>query len=135
MLESRATVPREPLMPSWLPKLNERVVNPVQRLWAPWLPPWALIVHTGRRSGAERRTPVLAFGGDDALAVILFYGARTHWVRNLEAAGGGEVVRAGRRRAITGTRVVRAPDGLPAAARAAVRRGLPVLVLSLGQRV
>lgn len=128
-------MPREPLMPSWLPQLNERVVNPVQRLWAPWLPPWALIVHTGRRSGVERRTPVLAFGGGDTLAVILFYGARTQWIRNVEA-GGGVVVRAGRRRAIIGTRIVRAPERqLPGAARAALQRGVPVLVLSLGQRV
>jgi deazaflavin-dependent oxidoreductase (nitroreductase family) len=120
-------------MPSWLPRVMERVVNPVQRLWAPWLPPWALIVHTGRRSGAERRTPVLAFGSGDALSVVLFYGPRTQWIRNLEA-GGGTVVRAGRRRAITGTRVVRDAAALHGVPAAAARRGLPVLVLSLGQR-
>jgi deazaflavin-dependent oxidoreductase (nitroreductase family) len=121
-------------MPGWLPKVNERVVNPVQRLWAPWLPPWALILHTGRRSGARHRTPVLALQADGALVVLLFYGPRTQWIRNLEAAGGGAVVRAGRRRAITAMRIVREPDGLPAPARAAVRRGLPALVLDLGQR-
>ncbi len=121
-------------MPSWLPKINERVVNPVQRLWAPWLPPWALIIHTGRRSGAEHRTPVLALRSEGVLVVLLYYGPRTHWIRNLQAAGGGAVVRAGRRQAITGTRIVREPDGLPAPARAAVRRGIPALVLELGQR-
>jgi deazaflavin-dependent oxidoreductase (nitroreductase family) len=122
-------------MPAWLPKINERVVNPVQRLWAPWLPPWALIVHTGRRSGTEHRTPVLALrSGDGALVVILFYGSRTQWIRNLESAGGGAVVRAGRRRAITGTRLVREPGSMPALARFAVRRGIPALVLERGQR-
>jgi deazaflavin-dependent oxidoreductase (nitroreductase family) len=118
----------------WLPNVNERVVNPVQRLWAPRLPPWALIVHRGRRSGVEHRTPVLALRAGDALVVVLFYGPRTQWIRNLEAAGGGSVVRSGRRRAISGMRIVREPAGLPAPARAAVRRGIPALVLELGQR-
>jgi deazaflavin-dependent oxidoreductase (nitroreductase family) len=127
-------VPREPLMPSWLPKVNERIVNPVQRVWAPWLPPWALIEHTGRRSGTPRRTPVLAFGGaGGTLCVVLFYGPRTQWIRNVEA-GGGRVVRAGRRRPIAGTRLVRDPAALRGVAALAARRGVPVLVLELGQR-
>jgi deazaflavin-dependent oxidoreductase (nitroreductase family) len=116
-----------------MPWINERLVNPVQRLWAPWLPPWALVLHTGRRSGAARRTPVLAFGSGSTLAVILFYGSRTQWIRNLEA-GGGAVVRAGRRREIAGLGVVRGPHAsLPVVARLAARR-LPVLVLELDQR-
>jgi deazaflavin-dependent oxidoreductase (nitroreductase family) len=120
---------REPLMPAWLPPVMTRVVNPVQRLWAPRLPPWALVVHRGRRSGTEYRTPVLALTSGDDLVVVLFYGARTQWIRNLEA-GGGAVVRAGRRRAITGVRVVRAPEpGLPSLARRALARGIPLLVL------
>ena len=125
------------LMPAWLPAVNRRIVNPVQRLWAPWLPPWALILHTGRRSGVEHRTPVLAFGGPrGTLCVILFYGSRTQWIRNLQAAGAGAVVRAGRTRAIEGMRIVRDADDpvLPAVARAAARR-MPVLVLELGQPV
>ncbi len=120
-------------MPAWLPRIMDRVVNPIQWLWAPRLPPWAVIEHTGRRSGAARRTPVLGFRSGDTLAVVLFYGSRTQWIRNLEA-GGGAVVRAGRRRPITGLGVVRGPHAsLPAAARLAAHR-LPVLVLELGQR-
>jgi deazaflavin-dependent oxidoreductase (nitroreductase family) len=127
-------MPDDSLMPAWMPRINRRLVNPVQRLWAPWLPPWALILHTGRRSGAAHRTPVLAFGSGSTLAVVLFYGSRTQWIRNLEAAGGGAVVRAGRRREITGLGVVRGPHAsLPLAARLAARR-VPVLVLQLGQR-
>jgi deazaflavin-dependent oxidoreductase (nitroreductase family) len=117
------------LMPAWLPKVNERVVNPVQRLWAPWLPPFALVEHRGRRSGIARRTPVLALRSGDALVVVLWYGSRTQWIRNLQA-GGGSVVRAGRRRAVAGVRVVESPEpGLPRLARLALRRGLPLLVV------
>jgi deazaflavin-dependent oxidoreductase (nitroreductase family) len=114
---------RDPLMPAWLPAVNKRVVNPIQRLWAPWLPPWALIVHRGRRSGREYRTPVLAWRSGSTLYVVLYYGTRAQWVRNLVAAGGGEVVRRGRRERITSVRIERG-------------RRLPVLVAELGgQRV
>ena len=40
---------------------NKYVTNPLQRLWAPWLPYMAVIEHTGRKSGKPYRTPVMAF--------------------------------------------------------------------------
>jgi deazaflavin-dependent oxidoreductase (nitroreductase family) len=117
-----------------MPAVNKRVVNPVQRLWAPWLPPWALIVHRGRRSGTEYRTPVLAWRSGSALYVVLYYGARAQWVRNLAAAGGGEVLRRGRRERIASVRIVRGGSApLPAPVRV-LGRGLPVLVAELAQR-
>jgi deazaflavin-dependent oxidoreductase (nitroreductase family) len=119
---------REPFMPSWLAKVNKRVVNPIQRLWAPRLAPWAVIVHRGRRSGREYRTPVLAFRSGSSLCVTLFYGTGAQWVRNLQAAGGGEVIRRGERLRIENPRIVReASEPLPAAARAALR-WMPILV-------
>jgi len=124
---------RDPLMPAWLPALNRRVVNPVQRLWAPRLPPWALVIHRGRRSGEEFRTPVLASVAGDRIYITLYYGSGAQWVRNLQAAGGGEVVRAGRRRRLTHPRIVRdaRSEPLPAAARLKVRH-VPVLIADLG---
>ena len=111
--------------------VNKRVVNPVQRLWAPWLPPLGLIVHRGRRSGAEYRSPVLAWRSGSRLYVVLYYGADAQWVRNVLAAGGGEVVRRGRRSRFTDVRVVRdGAEELPGVVRAA-SRGLPVLVAEL----
>ena len=117
---------------SWLPALNERVVNPVQRLWAGRLPPFALVIHRGRRSGAEHRTPVLAAVDGDRIAIGLYYGPDAQWVRNLLAAGGGEVVRRGRRRRLVHPRVVRsaASEPLPRLARRVVRH-VPVLVADL----
>jgi deazaflavin-dependent oxidoreductase (nitroreductase family) len=119
---------RDSLMPSWLPPVMKRVVNPVQGLWAPWLPPWALVVHRGRKSGTEYRTPVLAWRSGSTLYVSLYYGERAQWVRNV-LAGGGTVVRRGRRREIAGARVVRdAP--LPRM----VTFGQPVLAIELSAR-
>jgi deazaflavin-dependent oxidoreductase (nitroreductase family) len=127
-----SSVPDDSLMPSWLPKLNKRIVNPIQMLWAPRLPPWAVIVHRGRRSGAEYRTPVLAWRSGATLYVVLFYGSRAQWVRNVLAADGGEVIRGTRRRRFAGVRIVRDPSAerLPGAVRCAARR-LPVLVADL----
>jgi deazaflavin-dependent oxidoreductase (nitroreductase family) len=127
-------VVRESLMPSWLPALNRRVFNPAQRLWAPWVPPLALIVHRGRRSGREYRTPVLAWRSGSTLCVVMFYGPDVQWVRNVVAAGGGEVIRRGHREPFASPRIVR--DGsapLPAGARSFGRR-LPVLIAGLPQR-
>ena len=121
----------ESVMPDWLPPIMRRYVNPVQRVWAPRLPPWALIVHRGRRSGNEYRTPVLASVEDDTLYVGLYYGVDAQWVRNV-LAGGGTVVRAGRTRRLSRARVVRDPltEPLPATARVVVRH-VPVLVADL----
>ena len=118
-------------MPDWLPAFNRRFVNPVQRLWAPRLPPWALVVHRGRRSGTEYRTPVLASVEDDRIYVGLYYGADAQWVRNV-LAGGATVVRAGRTRRLERPRIVRdaLTERLPATARVVVRH-VPVLVADL----
>ena len=123
---------RDPLMPSWLTRVNKRVVNPIQGLWAPRLAPWAMIVHRGRRSGAEYRTPVLAVRSGSTLYVALFYGSGAQWARNLRAAGGGEVIRRGRRERIADVRVLRDPNAepLPRVVRAAARR-MPILVADL----
>jgi deazaflavin-dependent oxidoreductase (nitroreductase family) len=119
-------------MPSWLPTVNNLVVNPVTVRLAPWVPPGAVIVHRGRRSGTEYRTPVLAWRSGSTLCVILYYGAGAQWVRNVVAAGGGEVIRRGRRERFSSARIVR--DGsapLPPGARSLGHR-LPVLVAQLG---
>ncbi|MHB8694057.1 MAG: nitroreductase family deazaflavin-dependent oxidoreductase [Solirubrobacteraceae bacterium] len=76
-------------------RFNKAINNPIQRQYAWLLPPWAMIVHHGRRSGRVYRTPVDAFRSGDQLAVVVLYGDRSDWVRNLLAAGRGQVVRGG----------------------------------------
>jgi deazaflavin-dependent oxidoreductase (nitroreductase family) len=95
------------VMPRWLPALNKRVINPIQRLWAPYLPPEALILHRGRKSGAEYRTPVVAFRTDHGFAILLIYG-HTQWVRNVLAAQSADMKRAGKRFRLVNPRVLKA---------------------------
>jgi deazaflavin-dependent oxidoreductase (nitroreductase family) len=89
---------------------NKRVTNRVQGLWAPFVPPWTVIVHKGRKSGREYQTPVLAARSGRRLQVVLFYGDEADWVRNVVAAGGAGVRRARRTYTLTGARVVGADD-------------------------
>lgn len=93
-----------------LARFNKRVTNRVQGLWAPWLPPWAVIVHKGRKSGREYQTPVLSRRTGQRLEIVLFYGEEADWLRNVVAAGGAGVRRAGRTATLTGARVVDSSD-------------------------
>jgi deazaflavin-dependent oxidoreductase (nitroreductase family) len=77
-------------------RFNKLVTNRIQGTYAWLLPPWAVIVHRGRRSGRQYRTPVLAFARDRTLVVALLYGEESDWLRNLLSAGGGQVIRGGR---------------------------------------
>jgi deazaflavin-dependent oxidoreductase (nitroreductase family) len=78
-----------------LARFNKRVTNRIQGVYAWLVPPWAVILHRGRRSGRHYRTPLLAFRRDRALVIALLYGKESDWLRNLRA-GGGHVVRKGR---------------------------------------
>jgi deazaflavin-dependent oxidoreductase (nitroreductase family) len=76
-------------------RFNKRVTNRVQGLYAWLVPPWAVILHRGRRSGRQYRTPLFAFRRGQTLVIALLYGEESEWLRNLRA-GGGHVIRAGR---------------------------------------
>lgn len=100
-------------------RFNKYVTNPIQRRWAPYLPYYALIEHTGRKSGKAYRTPVMVFVEADALTVLLNYGTKSDWVRNIQAAGSATVVHRGKSYRLTEPRVLPtdSPE-LPAAIRA-----------------
>jgi deazaflavin-dependent oxidoreductase (nitroreductase family) len=76
-------------------RFNKRVTNRIQGLYAWLIPPWAVILHRGRHSGRQYRTPLFAFRRGRTLVIALLYGEESDWLRNLRA-GGGHVIRAGR---------------------------------------
>jgi deazaflavin-dependent oxidoreductase (nitroreductase family) len=76
-------------------RFNKLINNRIQGVYAWLVPPWAVILHRGRRSGRGYRTPVLAFRRNRTMIIALLYGEESDWLRNLRAAGGGQVVRAG----------------------------------------
>jgi deazaflavin-dependent oxidoreductase (nitroreductase family) len=119
-------------------RFNKLINNPIQGLYAWVLPPWALILHRGRRSGRPYRTPVLAFRRDRILIIALLYGEESDWLRNLRA-GGGHVVRGGQTFRIIVLRVVRTGDAselsqLSLPARAYCRLADNQVLLEIGER-
>lgn len=98
-------------LPRALARFNRVVTNRVLGLVAPWVPPFALVVHRGRSSGRTYRAPVWCFHRRDRYVVALTYGSDADWVRNVLAAGGCELIRLGSARTLASPRVVRAASG------------------------
>lgn len=74
--------------PRWIARVNKHVTN---RLLGPVvirLPGFGMLVHTGRNSGQEYRTPIAVFRKSNGFIIALTYGPETEWVRNVLAADG-----------------------------------------------
>ena len=121
-------------------RFNKLINNRVQGIYAWILPPWAVILHRGRRSGRPYRTPLLAFRRDRTLIIALLYGEESDWLRNLRA-GGGRVVRAGRTYELSAPRVVDTSAAaaelsrLSAPARAYCRLADRQVMVEIGERL
>ena len=114
-------------------RFNRAITNPIQLRYAWLLPPWVVIHHRGRRSGRQYRTPVQGYLHGRTLAVVILYGERSDWVRNV-LAGGALLVRAGRSYEIRDARVVAVRDAaeqVPLAARLLGRLSGRLLVAEL----
>lgn len=87
-------------------RFNRRVTNRVTGLIADRAPGFAIVHHTGRRSGRAFATPVNAFRDGDDYLIALTYGAEADWVKNTLAAGGCEIVTRGQRVRLTNPRII-----------------------------
>ncbi|WP_405134824.1 nitroreductase family deazaflavin-dependent oxidoreductase [Nocardia sp. NBC_01388] len=94
------------LTPGWLAGFNRRVTNRIARAYAGKIRPYSVVHHRGRKSGRSFAAPVAARYTEKLLVVPLIYGSRSDWLRNVLAAGGGEVTYRGRTRSFTDPRVV-----------------------------
>jgi deazaflavin-dependent oxidoreductase (nitroreductase family) len=87
-------------------QLNKVALNKVTRQVAPWLPGFGVVVHRGRKSGKQYRTPVNVFPRPAGRYVVaLTYGPDTDWVKNVIAAGECELLTHGRRLELTEPRL------------------------------
>lgn len=82
-------------------RMNRYVLNPVIRRFAGHISPFAILIHTGRRSGREYRTPIMVFRDGDAFVIALTYGRGTDWERNVLNEGNCELVYRGKRFVLT----------------------------------
>ena len=97
-------------LPRRLAGINRSVTNRVTGHIAGWMPGFAIVLHTGRRSGRTYRTPVNAFRIDGGYRIALTYGANSDWVRNVMAAGGCQIETRRKRVALTQPRILNDPS-------------------------
>ena len=97
-------------LPQWLARFNRHVTNPVQRLWAGFIPTMGILEHVGRRSKRQYRTPLTVFTTDEGVAILLTYGPDRDWLKNITAAGGARLKRYGQTFAVSDPRVVSKHD-------------------------
>jgi deazaflavin-dependent oxidoreductase (nitroreductase family) len=122
-------------------RFNKRVTNRIQGVYAWLVPPWAVVLHRGRRSGRPYRTPLFAFRRGRTLVIALLYGEESEWLRNLRAGGGGHVIRAGRTYVVGAPEVVATSEAgdvlarLSPPERAYCRLAEKLAVLGLGDRL
>ena len=80
------------VLPKGLARFNRVATNRVNKYVVNWAPGFGMIVHKGRKSGKEYRTPVNVFRTADGFVVALTYGPDADWVKNVLAADGCTVV-------------------------------------------
>jgi deazaflavin-dependent oxidoreductase (nitroreductase family) len=79
-----------------LRRTNRRVFNPRTMKTAGRPGAYASVVrHVGRTTGTRYETPVVARPTDNGFAIVLPYGTRADWVRNVLAAGHAVIVNEG----------------------------------------
>src|SRR5438045_3048190 len=75
-------------LPRSVARFNRSVLNHLTRPLATHLPAFGVVVHTGRKTHRQYRTPVNVFRHAGKYIIALTYGPDADWVRNVLANGG-----------------------------------------------
>jgi deazaflavin-dependent oxidoreductase (nitroreductase family) len=90
------------LRKGYLRTLNSTLNRATRRLALAGRGPFSVVVHTGRKSGREYRTPLLLASVPEGFVAELTYGPNVDWLRNVEAAGGCTLIHGGVTLRVTG---------------------------------
>ena len=75
-------------LPRAVARFNRQVTNRLTGLFAPYLPYFGVVRHSGRKTRRAYRTPVNLFPRPGGFVIVLTYGPNADWVRNVLASGG-----------------------------------------------
>jgi deazaflavin-dependent oxidoreductase (nitroreductase family) len=111
-------------LPQSLARFNTHVTNKISRPIAAHAPGFGVVVHHGRKSGTEYRTPVNVFTRPGGFTISLTYGKDSQWVRNVLAAGEADIVTRGDVHHVTNPHIVHdtTREHVPAPVRAVLGR-------------
>jgi deazaflavin-dependent oxidoreductase (nitroreductase family) len=68
-----------------------RLINPLARLFAGWMPGFGLLTYPGRTTGRIYNLPLNVFRRGEQYIFVLTYGSQSQWVKNVMAAGGCQI--------------------------------------------
>jgi deazaflavin-dependent oxidoreductase (nitroreductase family) len=102
-------------LPRAVAVFNRHVTNKVLGPLAHVASPFALVIHRGRRSGREYKTPVWAFRSEQGFLIALTYGgSRSEWVKNVLADGRATLITRDGKQDVVRPRMVHGHEGLRA---------------------
>lgn len=84
-------------LPRGVARFNKHVTNRLTGIFAPYLPYFGVVVHTGRKTRRVYRTPVNVFPRPGGYVIALTYGPNSDWVRNVLTSGSAELETRGRK--------------------------------------
>ena len=93
-------------LPRALGRLNQRITNKAATRIVRRVPGYAVVVHKGRKSGIEYRTPVSSFADSAGFRIPLTCGPHTDWVKNVMAADEFEIEHRNRTIALTNPEIL-----------------------------
>jgi deazaflavin-dependent oxidoreductase (nitroreductase family) len=93
-------------LPKTLARFNRRVTNHLAGPLARYVPWFGVVIHRGRRSGREYRTPVNVFRIPGWYVIALTYGPDSEWTKNVLEAGWCSLETRGRRMRLISPRLV-----------------------------
>ena len=93
--------------------LNRRVTNHLTRPLARRLPGFGVVIHIGRTSKRQYRTPVNVFQAHNGYVIALTYGADSDWVKNVLDADGCDLITRGHRHQLGSPQIVHDTRRLP----------------------
>ena len=98
------------MAPRWLARFNRHVTNRITGPIAPRLPWFGVVVHAGRKTHQQYRTPVNVFAAEAGFVIALTYGKDSNWVQNVLVAGGCRLETGGRAWRLTNPRLLHDPQ-------------------------
>lgn len=93
-------------LPRWLARFNLSVTNRILGPVAEHAPGMGVVIHEGRKTRRQYRTPVMVFRHDDQFVIALTYGPESQWVKNVVAHGECDFESQGRRFHLTAPRLI-----------------------------
>ncbi|CAM3849207.1 hypothetical protein [Smaragdicoccus niigatensis] len=94
----------------WLARVNRVALNKTYGRLAGRAPWMGAVIHRGRKSGKEFRTPVNLHRFDGGYRISLDYGPGVDWVRNVVAQGGCSLVDRGQTITLDRPEVIHDPE-------------------------